>query len=156
MDAPELKGNCPVKQQADLDGKALGACPVLIVRDPDRIARYQRAIETGDPTLLAEFAATNLAMLSSLTESELEVLGLEGFTKPQAILGPEGEIIGERPIVNPRAEPVLKALALLGHTAQEQLLTPKSRGEDERDRGLGALSKELGRRAAIAAAGGDR
>jgi|GEM_PF-1244254 len=133
-------GTCDVKKAVEARGGALSACLVALGGGRELDA-YLNALRTGDVKGLEELTATSLAAQAVLGQSELAILLGEGFVTEQPLVGrtEDGgtEIIGYRPVENPRAANTLRLLQQIGHTAADQVLTPKSRGEKRRDEGLG-------------------
>ncbi len=131
---------CELRERRDQAGQGTELCaPALLVDDAVR-ATFERAIATRDPALLAPLAAYPLAAMHALATGELARLGEEGFVLEQEILGKDGTKLGARAIENPRANPTLKLLALLGFTADDLAITPKSAGAADRDHGIADLA----------------
>lgn len=143
------KGNCSLKRQADSKGNEIVRCPLPLVVDESVRQKVVAAIQKGESSALAELTGTLLAGMHMLSAQELQKLLDEGFSIPFTVMSPDGEPI-DMVKTNPRAEPTLKLLDMVGATAAQQSITPKSRGEQKRDEGLGELAELLTRRAALA------
>jgi hypothetical protein len=134
------KGTCEVKTAVEKAGGGLSSCLVSLGHQ-DTIAAFAQAIENGDIKGLRDLTAASLAGQTVLAHSQLQELIREGLVVDFPIIGKnqdgEVEIVGSRPVENPRAAQTLKLLQQLGHTAQDQAITPKSQGERNRDEGLG-------------------
>ncbi len=105
--------------------------------DAELVKLFEQALD-GDPKTLRELTAGQMAALVSPFHAELAQLQEEVLAQEVPILDPDGEPLedenGEvicRTISNPRAEPVLKLAQLLGLSAEQLRLTPKSRSEGE-------------------------
>lgn len=133
-------GTCDLKKAVEQSGGGLSACLVALGHDPTRLA-YLEALRTGDLQGLQELTATSLAAQALLGHTELAKLLAEGLVIDLPLIGrtEDGgtEIIGHRPAENPRAANAFRLLHQIGHTAADQVLTPKSRGEKTRDEGIG-------------------
>ena len=134
---------CSLKQKADEEEKGLEVCAPRLVFDPRAHETIQRAIESGDPSGMAELTALPIAAAHSLTQDELAKLQGEGLVLEEEVVGKEGEVIASRAVANPRAGLVLKLMDTLGLTAAQQAITPKSSGEKQRDEGVGGLTTWL-------------
>ncbi len=134
---------CSLKAKADEDGKGLEVCAPRLVFDPRAHEIVQRAIESGDPSGMAELTALPIAAAHSLTQDELAKLQAEGLVLQEEVLGKEGEVLTSRAVANPRAGLVLKLMDTLGLTAAQQAITPKASGERQRDEGVGGLATWL-------------
>jgi hypothetical protein len=134
------RGTCEVKSAVENAGGGLSSCLVALGHK-DAIDAFAQAIETGDIKGLTALTAASLAGQTVLAQGQLQELIGEGLVIEMPIVGRnqdgEPEIIGHRPVENPRAAQTLKLLQQLGHTAQDQAITPKSQGERDRDQGLG-------------------
>lgn len=149
-DADE-KGNCGIKRQAEAAGQAVEHCVVPLAINPEIRDRYVAAVKSGDFEGLAEFIGGLLGGMGHLAHQELGETIREGLAVSFEIFGPDRQsATGVK--VNPRAEPLLKLLDMLGATAAQQALTPKSRGERERDEGIGGMLEIYKRRSALAGA----
>lgn len=99
----------------------------------DRRRRYLAAYASagsGDADDLAALDSLTLARVRALVDVELDTLGEEGLAQVVEICGSDG-VVREKIRDNPRAEVVLRYLALLGVTGSDQRTTPASRGEAE-------------------------
>lgn len=150
MNEPDEKHNCAVKRQVEAAGGAVDRCPVQIAVNPELRARFVEAIRKGEYEGLAEFTGTLLAGMGELSAQELGRVMDEGLAIDFSTFGPDGEVATGKK-TNPRAEPLIKLLEMVGATATQQAITPKSRGEQKRDQGLSELADLLTRRAAITA-----
>jgi hypothetical protein len=145
------KGNCSVKRHVEASGGAVERCAVRLVTDDDVRARLVKAIREGDLDGLAELQATLLAAMHGLGTQELAEVIREGLMIESEVFK-DGEPVGTMQRTNPRAEPLLKLLDMLGATAAQQSITPKAVGERKRDEGIGGVLEMYKRRAAIASA----
>lgn len=145
------KGNCAIKRQVEADGSALAACPVALVYAPDVRERYVAAIESGEARGLAELAGTALAAMQQLAGQELAKVQTEGLAVEAEIFGPDGDALRQLR-ANPRAEPLLKLLDMLGYSATHQAITPRATAERKADEGIGSIADFLQRRRQLAAA----
>lgn len=135
---------CTVRQQADAQAIPVESCLVQLTTNPELKERFVTAIREGKVEGLAEISGTFLAATSELAAQELQRLKEEGFSVLTPVINPEtGEpFMGDdgKPIViarkNPRGEHTLKALEMVGATAAQQAITPKSRAEKGRDEGI--------------------
>lgn len=149
MAAEDELHNCSLRRQVVAQGGDLEVCPVHLTLNRDVRERYLAAIRDGKLDGLAELSATALAGMTQLAQRELGQLQTEGLAIPFATFGPEGEA-ADGVKVNPRAAPTLQLLEMLGHTAAQQAITPKSQGERRRDEGLTGLAELLVRRRQLA------
>ena len=134
---------CEVKEEIERRGSGVAVC-IPALADDDAIRRYLRAIQSGDLDGIQEIAATSLGLKAAMHQRELLKLANEGLTYEAPIVGHgEGgpEIIGTKTVPNPRAELVLKIGEHLGHTAPDQVLTPKSGAVAAANRGIEQLGK---------------
>lgn len=151
MTDPNEKANCAIKRQVESDGSALAACPVALVYSPDVRERYVAAIENGEARGLAELAGTALAAMQQLAGQELAKVQTEGLAVEAEIFGPDGDTLRQLR-ANPRAEPLLKLLDMLGFSATHQAITPRATAERKADEGIGSIADFLQRRRQLAAA----
>lgn len=149
-EAVEGFDRCETRRLVEGGGKALEACVVELVINPDTRRRYLEALE-GNPDGLREQTATFFAAMANLSEGELAQLQREGLAISFPIFSKDGDEVGTGTKVNPRVEPLQKFLEMLGITAPQQAITPKSAGEKKRDDGIGASLDFYARRAALAA-----
>lgn len=144
------KGNCSIKRMADEKEKVIEVCPLPIAIDASTRKAFLDALQNGDLTGLQELVATLFAGMYGFAISEFGELSREGGAISFDIFGPDGNTVtGTK--VNPRYEPFLKLMDVLGITAGQQAITPKSAGEKKRDDGIGATLDFYSRRAALAA-----
>ena len=148
------KGNCPVKLAAEAKGQALSACPVALVVNAEVREKFIRAIRDRNIDGLAELSGTGLAGLHGVFERGLEEVTRDGLAVPVSIFGPDGTE-GQTIKANPAVEPLLKLGEMLGFTAAQQAITPKSQGEVKRDEGVAGMLAEFKRRSALAASSGN-
>jgi hypothetical protein len=86
-----------------------------------------------------EFGALDLLHVEAMTESELlrrQMVGevrKRGVLVEEALIDKEGNPVGTRVKANPALEPLRHFNEQLGHTADQLQITPKSRGQGERD-----------------------
>ena len=151
MTDPAEKANCSIKRQVEASGSALAACPVQLVFAPDVRERYVAAIESGETKGLAELAGTALAAMQQLAGQELAKVQGEGLAVEAPVFSPEGEMLTTLR-TNPRAEPLLKLLDMLGFSAQHQAITPRARAERSADEGIGSIADFLQKRRQLAVA----
>ncbi len=123
---------CSLKQTLDDEGRVLEVCVVRLVVDSDIQQAYLKAMD-GDHDELRALAAQLVAAQTQLAGEQLSGLLKDGFALEQELFSGEGEKLGVRKVVNPAAAPTLKLLEMVGMTATQQVLTPKSRGESSRD-----------------------
>lgn len=135
---------CEIKQEAQTRGGDLSQCPISLA-DGDLIERFRAAIVEGDTKGLAELSAASLAGMADLERAELARLRSEGLViDVEFPVGREEDgspIIITRPVENPRADKLLKISTMLGHTADQQMITPKSRGEKAMATGIEQLGR---------------
>jgi hypothetical protein len=133
-------GTCDLKKAVEQSGGGLSACLVSLGHETTLHA-YLEALRTGGLQGLQELTAASLAGQAILGHAELAKLLTEGLVIDQPIVGRTEDggtaVLGHRPAENPRAANTFRLLQQLGHTAADQVLTPKSRGEKNRDEGLG-------------------
>lgn len=141
---------CPVRDAATQQNRSLSACPVELVVNDELRAKYIAALN-GDTKGLQEISATALAGMTALEHSQLAMLLKEGFTYERQLTAKDGTFLGSEQVVNPRAAPTLELAKMLGHTADQQAITPKSRGESDRDQALTKTLDLMRRRTALAA-----
>lgn len=154
MTDPNEKGNCSIRREADTRGVAVDRCPLPIVVNAELRERYVAAIRKGDFEGLSEFVGTLLAGMGETAAQELGRVLQEGLSIEFEIFGPDGQT-SSGVKTNPRAEPLLKMLEMLGATAAQQAITPKAAGERKRDEGIGGLLEVYKRRSALAGANGE-
>lgn len=147
--ATEGFDRCETRRVVEGSGKQLEACVVELAINPDVRRRYLEALD-GNPDGLREQTATFFAAMANLTERELAELQREGGVISFPIFSKDGDEVGSGTKVNPRVEPLQKFLEMLGMTAAQQAITPKSAGEKNRDDGIGATLDFYTRRAALA------
>lgn len=145
------KGQCGMKKALEADGHVVERCPVRLVVDEDVRRKVVAAIQKGESDGMAELTGTLLAGMHMLSAQELGKLLEEGMSVTYDVASPDGESFLSMTKTNPRAEPTLKLLDMVGATAAQQSITPKSKGEQKRDEGMGELAELLTRRAALAA-----
>lgn len=145
------KGNCSIKREVARLGGALERCPLQAEINPEVRRRYAEAIEKGELSGLSEHVALLLAGMDQLARSELAETLREGLMIESEVFK-DGAPVGLVQRTNPRAEPLLKLLAMLGAEASQQSITPKSAGERKRDEGIGGVLDLYKRRAALAGA----
>jgi hypothetical protein len=130
---------CELKSRVEAAGGALEACLVELAVSDDVREAYRRALTEGDLEGLRGMVSSALAAMAGLHQREMLAILLDGgFAFEQPIPGAmdkDGnvEIIGKRLIQNPRAIPFIELTKLLGFTGDQQAVTPKSRGENQRD-----------------------
>jgi len=151
---PEERGCCSIKRAINERGNNLEVCPVALTVDDGTRAKLLAAITSGDTSQVAELVATLMAGMHQLADSELAQTIKEGGFSVDADVYKDGEYVGSVAKVNPRAEPLLKLLEMVGATAAQQAITPKAAGERKRDEGIGSLLDVAKRRNAIASATG--
>jgi hypothetical protein len=142
---------CATRKGVEEQGRVLEACIVELVINPETRQRYLRALQDGDLEGLQESAATFFAAMSGLSASELAKVQREGLAIDYEIFNKDGDNVGTGVKVNPRVEPLQKFLEMLGLTAAQHAITPKSAGEKKRDDGIGNTLDFYARRAALAA-----
>lgn len=136
---------CDLKTKADAAGGITERCAPAGMVDPAVHAAYKRALENQDPSELAPLQALFLSSMSGLASSQLKALMEEGgFAIDQEFVTKDGDILN-RLEENPRGKNTLKLLEMLGATADQQQLTPKSKKEGDRDEGAANLFAFLGR-----------
>lgn len=137
---------CEIKREAQTRGGDLSQCPVPLA-DGELIERFRAAIVEGETKGLAELSAASLAGFADLERAELARLRSEGLVvEIEVPMGREEDgspITVTRPVENPRADKLLKIANMLGHTAEQQMITPKARGE----KAIAAGIEKLGRAA---------
>jgi hypothetical protein len=143
---PAVRGNCSIKRAMNDSARALEVCPAALVTNEDKRRALRAAIDGGDPSQIADLVSNLLAGMHQLAEGELASLLQEGLRIETAGLGPDGDVFSI-PKVNPRAEPTLKLLDMLGASAAQQAITPKSQGERKRDEGIDELAALVAGRA---------
>ena len=124
---------CVMKETVEANGGAIESCPMPFVANAEVRERYLVALRTGELGGLDEMAAASLAAQTGLAGSELKKLFDEGLSIKEDIYGPDGALVGHVQRKNPRAEPTLKLLEMIGHTAKQQGVTRESQGERKRD-----------------------
>jgi hypothetical protein len=132
---------CKVKTTIEARGGGLSTC-LMALGEEGTIRKFVDAITRGDTAGVAELAAMSLAAKSRLEHDGLSALLNEGLTFEEPIVGkgPDGpEIIGTRLKEHPAAALTLKLGEHLGRTATDQVVTPRARGENVRDEGIGQL-----------------
>lgn len=149
---PEQKGRCQIKRDMETANRSLEVCPVQLVVNEATRAKLLKAIESGDPTQAQDLIATLMAGMHELAGSQLAEVMREGLSVDVDVFGSDGERVGSTVKVNPRAEPMLKLLEMVGATAAQQAITPKASGERKRDEGIGKALDFYKRRRELAAA----
>lgn len=111
---------------------------------PDVMRAFAGHILDGDSSGTDMLAVSGLAATELLRRRAADDIAEHGaliredlFSKPDR--EGEREVIGSRFVANPAAKIMLDAAAQLGHTAADRLLTPKSRGEGEKDAAMAAV-----------------
>lgn len=145
------KGKCSMKRALEADGHIVDRCAVRLAVDPEIRQKVVAAIQKGESDGMAELTGTLLAGMHMLSAQELGHLLQEGLSVSYEVASPDGKDFLTMTKTNPRAEPTLKLLDMVGATAAQQSITPKSKGEQKRDEGMGELAELLTRRAALAA-----
>lgn len=146
------KGNCSIKRAMEAKDKSMEVCPLPLAVNADTRRAYLTALQNGDFGGLQEMVATLFAGMFGFAMEEFGRLSDEGGSITFDIFGPDGEK-AQGTKVNPRYEPFLKLLEVLGITASQQAITPKSQGEKKRDDGIGNAMDFYRRRAALAGGG---
>jgi hypothetical protein len=126
---------CTLKQRVEEVGGVVESCPLPLVTSTEAAEAYRNALAKGDLSGLANLTATALGSLAGTTVSELRKVAEEGFkTETEVVIGMRGEtpITSTVEKKNPRAEVALDAMKVLGLTADQQQLTPKSQGDAKR------------------------
>ncbi len=104
-------------------------CLVTFVTDPAVQDAYLKALQ-GDQGALLPLVAQSLASGHQLLDRELKgLLEGDGFALTEDVVSKDGEAIGERRVANPAALPTLRLMELMGATAAQQTVTPKSRAK---------------------------
>jgi hypothetical protein len=106
---------------------------------PDVMEDFADHLLDGDSSGTDMHAVMSLATTELVRRKAAEELG-DGVTIEEAVYSKDGSIIGHRTVAHPAAKIMLEAASHLGQTAADRLLTPKSRGEGERDQALVALA----------------
>lgn len=153
LDDPAERGCCAIKRAMNDQEKSLEVCPVHLVVNEATRAKISAAIQSGNTAEVSDLVATLMAGMHHLSERELAQLIDEGL-RIESDVYKDGEYVGSVARVNPRAEPLIKLLEMVGATAAQQAITPKAAGERKRDEGIGNLLDVAKRRNAIASATG--
>lgn len=100
--------------------------------DAEMVAIFEQAMQ-NDPRALRRLTAGQLAALTQLLHDELAQLQIESMAQFVPMLDADGDPLldedGEvilRTVTNPRSDTVLRLAKLLGVSAEDQRLTPKS------------------------------
>lgn len=102
----------------------------------------------ADHVLGGEAEGTDILAAVALTETEIvrrtaaKDLVDNGVTLTEDLVNSRGEAAGSRIVANPAAKILLDASAQLGFTAQDRLLTPKSRREEADEAVKRALDRD--------------
>jgi len=123
---------CALKGQVERAGGAMTVCLPDLATHPEISEAYRRAIVDGDLEALAHINADALAGMHALHRGELRKLLDEGLREDVPIVDKWGDVVGSRPLANPRSFPFLELSKLVGVTADQQAATPKARGETQR------------------------
>lgn len=123
-------------------------------------AGFAEALEQGRPEVLNPTMAEALETLAAIARKNSAALLAEGLAVDSVVMGAEGPmtypvgaigtdgrdlsgvVVVERK-TNPLAGPTFKALEMIGATAQDQALTPKSSGEKRRDDSIGGIFAQM-------------
>jgi hypothetical protein len=134
---------CDVKKGVEARGGGLAVCLVHLGQ-ADVAARFRDAIVEGRTERLAELRSLSLAAYQALEHGELEKLLAEGLTIDRPIVGFDEagpKVLDHIVVANPRAENLIRVSKLLGNTADDQVITPKSRGEKAANDGVGQMGR---------------
>ncbi len=143
--APCKKGSCPLeypcdtKRARDEKGIATERCAPRMAVDPALHQAFLRARVDGNTDALAPIHALLLSQMTELASGELERLSVEGgFSIVESFYTKDGDLV-EKTVENPRGRGALKLLEMIGATADQQQVTPKSRNEGDRDKSAASL-----------------
>lgn len=116
-------------------------------RSPEATAIYEAVVEAQSN---GNMAAMDPVIANAIAESELmrrqavDEVQTRGVLVREDLVNADGQVIGHRLRQNPAAEVALELNKQLGATAQDQLLSRKSRGEGAVDTALAArLARDL-------------
>ena len=122
---------CEVRRRAVEAGFGLEVCVVTLMADDDVKLRYQDALTTGRTEGLVELTAGALAGLTRVHQRGVEELAADGLTVTRPMPTKSGDPL-DVPMTHPSAFPIIELSKVLGFTADQQAITPKSRGETRR------------------------
>ncbi len=135
---------CDLRDKRTEQGKPTERCAPQLLVDPQMHAAFLRARETGDPGELSPIYALLMASMTQLSMMELQNLSKEGgFSITEEYLSKDGDVL-TKSVENPRGRGALKLLEMVGATADQQGLTPKSRSQANRDDSVADLFTFLG------------
>jgi len=103
------------------------------------IDAYHSAIIDGDMTALSPVTVRGLADTEIVRRAIFGKVAEEGVLITEPMVDADGEFIGERKKDNPLLFHLHKFNEDLGFQSSQQLLTPKSRGENKKDEALAAM-----------------
>ncbi len=122
-----------MKDAVEARGGAMETCLPRLKLDPHIEAAYRQALVDGDDQALRALVVQSVAGLHGLHFQELAQVVTEGLAIEEDLYGKDGDLLGTRKVANPRAYSLLELGKQLGLTADQQAITPKSRGETQRD-----------------------
>lgn len=117
------------RKSGDVVEAGKGEAPVAAGQLPEIDVEILEALEAGDDQALQRIQHTGLGQLYVYFTEELERLRRETATNEKPVVDDEGGVVEKIVRENPRAKVVLKLAEILGITADQQVATPKSRGE---------------------------
>jgi len=128
-----LEFPCEIRRLKEERGKVPEVCLVKVAVDEAAFKAYRDAME-GDPEALREMTAQSLAGLHQvLGDATVELIGNGGATVEHEILNKDGDVLGTHTRAHPNVDSVVKLAQVLGVTGKDQQVTPKSRGDSDRD-----------------------
>lgn len=135
---------CEVRQAADQAGRHLDRCPVVLGEDGQALRQLARAILDGDLEHLAQGTALSLRLAHTILDKGLVEILREGLTIEEPFVY-QGDVVPGvvKHHTHPSAKPVIELLQALGVTADQQQVTPKSKGEKRLQNGISTLAERM-------------
>lgn len=138
---------CEVRQAADDAGRKLERCPVVLGEDASALQELADAILRGDLDPLAQGTALSMRLAKTILDKGLVEILQDGLTVEEAVVH-DGEVLTDvvKYKTHPSAKPVTELLQILGVTADQQQLTPKSQGDKRMKESFTTLADRMAAR----------
>lgn len=138
--APALPGKFPACQNCQYrepcENEPYKWCPVNIAP----MVRFVKAYQEGNLAEMKEFAGMNQAKIFQTVQMMWQEIQSKGVLVPKEIRRKINEDAGEEEIVlewqaNPLLQRIQSFIEMLGHSADQQIMTPRAKEEDENIKG---------------------
>lgn len=138
---------CDIRRTADEDGEGIDRCPIYLGKNAGRVTEMAEAFKNGDVDYFCELTALPATIAFAVLNNGLADLLRNGLTIEEVELY-QGEIVDDvvRHKTNPSAKPTIDLLQLLGVTADQMRVTPKSQGEHSVEESFATLADRMAER----------